>query len=232
MRMRKRALVLVWISAASPLACKSSTESRSILLTANIAAPADLDAVSQFNSCAGHAYPEPTSPNSGKNYFWPNSTNFSTNDVLKLFAACDGVTGQNNDDTDDPNEYIQGQTIHLYCDASGTGVRYFHIIYPPGSLGQHVSAGAFIGYASLLQSGAAPASSWQESENFDIAVIEGDDDSKTVDYFAALDASAFAAWAERGVTSVAQTIYPGNQTCTTYSSNIGDPWIIAFSPAH
>ena len=62
------------------------------------------------------------SPNSGKNYFWPNSTNFSTTSQLREYAVCDGATGQNSDDTS-PNEYDRGQTIHLYCNNSSTAVR-------------------------------------------------------------------------------------------------------------
>jgi hypothetical protein len=214
---------------ALPVSCKSVTDSTPILLTANIADPMDLNAVSDFYSCAGHAYPLPTSPNSGKNYFWPNSTNFSTNNVLKLFAACDGTTGQNGDDTNDPKEYIQGQSIHLWCDGGGTFIRYFHVNYAPGSFG-HVTAGQFIGYASLLADGAPPADKWQESMNFDISVGENGNDSNSEDYFAKLSPAALAAWEARGVTSVSQTIAP-NTPCASYSSNIGDPWIFVFTPS-
>ena len=70
--------------------------------------PASVDAVSKFNSCSGHAFPD-GSPNNAKNYFWPNSTNFSTVDQLRVFAACAGRIGQNSDDTN-PNEQDRGQT--------------------------------------------------------------------------------------------------------------------------
>ncbi len=215
--------------AVTPLACKSATAANPALLTANVADPAELNAVSDFNSCVGHPFPQPNSPNSAKNYFWPTSTNFSSNAVLKLFAACDGVTGQNTNDTNDPGEFTRGQTIHLYCDGGSTGLRYFHINYPPGSLGKHVSAGSFLGYAAMVGDGQTLAAQWQNSGNFDIAVIEGDD-SRTSNYFVKLDAATFAAWSVRGLTAVSQTFYGGNTACASYSSTIGSPGIFVFSP--
>ncbi len=227
--MRIRTLALIAISVGSPLACKPVTDAHPVVLTANIADPQDLNAFSQFGSCVGHAYPLPTSPNSGKNYFWPNSTNFSTNASLKLMAACTGVINQNDDDTNDPREFVQGQTIHLYCDGSSTAIRYFHINYSPGSLGQHVAAGAFIGYASLLQDGAPPAAIWQQSQNFDISVVDGDDNNAE-NYFAKLDTAAFAAWGARGLTSLSQSYASPTRDCSTYSSNVGDPGIFVLTP--
>ena len=190
-----------------------------------------VNAVSKFNSCVGHAFPQPNSPNSGKNYFWPTSANFNSTDQLRLYAACDGTTGQNNDDTNDPSPSAtsRGPSIHLFCDNSSTGLRYFHINVTPGTLGQHVKAGDFLGYAVMLGTGQTPAATWPFSSNFDIAVIEGDD-SVTVDYFAKLTASAFAAWAPRGLTFLSQTLFPGNPTCASYSSYIGDPGILSFTP--
>jgi hypothetical protein len=47
---------------------------------------------------------------------------------------------------------------------------------------------------------------------------------------AKLSPAAFAAWAVRGVTSVAQTLNPGNPTCGSFSSNIGQPDILSFTP--
>ena len=93
--------------------CHSATASNPTLLTANIVDPASVNAVSDFNSWAGHNFPQTNSPNSAKNYFWPNSTNFSTTNVLKEFAACSGTVGQNSDDTN-ANEQDRGQTFHLY----------------------------------------------------------------------------------------------------------------------
>lgn len=202
-----------------------------ILLPANVVDPMTVNAVSQFDSCVGHAFPQPNSPNSGKNYFWPTSANFSSTNQLRVYAACDGTTGQNNDDTNDPSPIAasRGPMIHLYCDGSSTSLRYFHINMPPGTLGQRVRAGDFLGYAVLLGTGQNPSASWQFSSNFDIAVVEGDD-SVTVNYFAKLSASAFAAWAARGVTSVAQTLNPGNPTCPDFSSTIGRPDVVSFTP--
>jgi hypothetical protein len=53
-------------------------------LPVNVVDPATVNAVSRFNSCVGHAFPLQNSPNSGKNYFWPISSNQSTNDQLRL----------------------------------------------------------------------------------------------------------------------------------------------------
>ncbi len=224
--MRKRVLPILVLLLASPLACKQVTAANPVLLTANFADPNDLNAMSEFKSCVGHAF---NGPNSAKNYFWPNSTNFSTNGVLKFFAVCNGVTSQNSDDTSDPTESILGQTIHLTCDSSSTAARYFHITYPPGSLGHHVSAGDLLGYATMLPNGSQPAPSWQKSTNFEIVVVEGDD-SRSEDYFSKLDAPTFAAWSARGITSISQTIVPGNPSCTSYSSEIPFPGIVVFSP--
>ncbi len=199
----------------------------SLLLTANVVAPSSVNAVSQFNSCAGHAFPY-ASPNSAKNYFWPNSTNFSTTSQLEEFAACDGMIGQNSDDTD-PNEQDRGRTFHLYCDHSSTMVRYFHLNLRDGLLGQHVRAADALGYASMVGTGQAPSAAWQYSSNFDIAVSDGDD-SSTENYFAKLDAAAFAAWASRGLTAVSQTINPGNPTCASFGSSIGSPDVFTLTP--
>lgn len=197
-------------------------------LTANIVDPQTVDAVSMFNSCSGHPFPENNSPNSAKNYFWPNSTNFSTTNQLQEFAACTGAIGQNSDDTN-PNELDRGQTVHLYCDGSSTSLRYFHLNFAAGLVGQHVTAGAFLGYASMLGTGQTPSVTWQNSSNFDVAVIDGDD-SRTVNYFSRLDAATFAAWNGRGVTSVAQTINPGNPTCATFLSGVGSPDVLSLTP--
>lgn len=199
-----------------------------VALTANVVNPDDVDAVSKFDSCSGHAFPEQNSPNSGKNYFWPNSSNFSSTGQIQEFAACDGTTGQNSDDTN-ANEQDRGQTLHLFCDNSSTMVRYFHLAFAQGLLGQHVTAGTFLGYATLVGTGQSPSATWQNSSNFDIAVSETDDTS-TEDYFVKLSPAAFGAWAARGVTSVSQTINPGNPTCTSFASSIGDPDILSFTP--
>ena len=62
-----------------------------------------------------------------------------------------------------------------------------------------------------------------------VAVSESDDNS-TEDYFTKLGASAFAAWAARGVSLVAQTINPGNPTCASFASSVGDPDVLSFTP--
>jgi hypothetical protein len=222
------ALIVLFLLIVCSSACDRATASNPVMLTANIVDPNDVDAVSDFNSCAGHNFPETNSPNSAKNYFWPNSTNFSTTNVIKEFAACDGTVGQNSDDTD-ANEEDRGQTYHLSCDGSSTALRYFHLNINTGVSGQHVSAGAFLGYAVLLSTGQASSSTWQNSSNFDIAVVEGNDD-RTEDYFAKLDGPTFAAWAARGVTSIAQTVNPGNPVCPSFTSNIGDRDILSFTP--
>lgn len=198
-----------------------------ILLPANIADPSAINAVSQFNACVGHPFPLPSSPTSAKNYFWPTSTNFSSTDKLDVYAACDGTTGQNASDTNDPTS-TRGATIHLWCDGSSTGLRYFHLNAAPGALGRHVSAGEKLGFAAMLGPGQAPSTAWQFSSNFDVAVFDGDDGA-TANYFAKLGASAFAAWGPRGVTSVAQTAASGG-SCTSYSSNVGDAGILSLSP--
>jgi hypothetical protein len=186
-----------------------------------------VNAASQFNSCVGHAFPLPTSPNSAKNYFWPTSTNFSSTDQLTLYAACDGTTGQNSSDTNDPSN--RGATMHLWCDSSSTGLRYFHINVAAGVLGKHVRAGEAVGFAMMLGTGEAPSSAWQYSSNFDIAVFDKDD-SVTANYFASLSASAFGAWASRGLTSVAQTNFSGPATCAAFNSNVGETGILTFTP--
>ena len=198
------------------------------MLQANIVDPETVNAVSKFNSCAGHGFPETDSPNSAKNYFWPNSTNFSTNGQLREYAACSGIINQNSDDTA-ANEQDRGQTFHLSCDGSSTALRYFHLSLATGLFGQHVNAADFLGFASMVGTGQSPSATWQNSSNFDIAVVEGNDNN-TTDYFAKLSPSAFAAWAPRGLTDVSQTINPGNPTCPAFSSNVGSPDIFSFTP--
>lgn len=199
-----------------------------MLLPANVVDPASVNAVSQYNACVGHAYPLPTSPNAAKNYFWPTSTNFSTTDQLALYAACDGTTSQTNSDTNDPTS-VRGANMHLSCDNSSTGLRYFHLNALAGVIGRHVTAGEKLGYAVMVNAGQAPSSAWQFSSNFDVSVIDGSD-NVTANYFSKLSASAFAAWASRGVTSVAQTTFAGSPTCGSYSSNVGEPGILVFTP--
>ena len=123
-----------------------------------------------------------------------------------------------------------GHAFHLYCDNSETGLRYFHINFMAGLLGQHVTAGDFMGDAVLLGTDQTPSQTWQNSSNFDIAVFEGDD-SVTVDYFAVLSTSSFAAWATRGLTSITQTIVTPAPICSTYDSNIGNSGILVFTPS-
>ena len=201
-----------------------------VSLTANIVDPESVNAVSDFNSCSGHAFPDTNSPNSAKNYFWPNSTNFSTNGVLREFAVCNGTAGQNSDDTA-ANEQDRGQTLHLYCDSSSTSVRYFHLIFDAGTIGRHFTAGDFMGYASMVGTDQTPSVTWQNSSNFDVAVIPSGNDATTENYFSALNAATFAAWSARGLTSVAQTINPGNPTCSAFLSAPGSPDIFVFTPA-
>jgi hypothetical protein len=208
--------------------CGTTAPSPSTALSANVVDPEAVDAVSMFNSCAGHAFPQTNSPNSAKNYFWPTSVNFSTNDQLREYAACDGTINQNSDDTA-ANEQDRGQTFHLSCDGGATAVRYFHLRLADGLLGQHVRAADFIGFASMVGTGQSPSATWQNSSNFDVAVVQGNDNT-TVNYFSSLTASALAAWASRGLTSVAQTVNPGSPTCQTFASNIGSPDILSFTP--
>jgi len=150
---------------------------------------------------------------------------------LREYAACDGTISQPADDTNDPSPIAtsRGQAFHLYCDNSSTGIRYQEITFTPGILGQHVRAGDVVAYADLLGNGQSPAATWQFSSNFDIGVFEGDD-SVAVNYFAKLSPAALAAWAARGVTSVAQTLNPGNPTCASFGSNIGQPDVVSFTP--
>jgi len=224
-----RTAIVLALLISSLSACGSPTApGDALMLPANIVDPESVNAVSAFHSCAGHAYPQQNSPNSGKNYFWPNSTNFSTTNVLKLFAACDGKITQESSDLS-PNEFDRGQTVHLKCDNSSTSLRYFHLNYTPGLIGRHVGAGETLGHASMIGTGQSPSDRWQFSSNFDVAVSDGSDDN-TINYFAKLGPSAFGAWGSRGLTSPSQTL-AANQTCGTYTSNIGDPGVFSFTPA-
>jgi hypothetical protein len=200
-----------------------------VSLAANIVDPQSVNAVSDFNSCSGHAFPDTNSRNSAKNYFWPNSTNFSTNGVLPEFAVCSGTAGQNSDDTA-ANEQDRGRTLHLFCEKSSTSVRYFHLMFDASTIGQHFQAGDLIGYASMVGTGQSPSNTWQNSSNFDVAVIPNGDDATTQNYFAALDAATFSAWAGRGLTSVSQTVNPGNPVCSNFLSAPGSPDIFVFTP--
>lgn len=212
----------------SPIACGSPTEP-SIQLLANIVDPNDVNAVSAFNSCQGHAYPQPTAPNSAKNYFWPNSTNFSSTALLKEFAACDGLVDQSTQDKG-ADQIDRGRTVHLFCDASSTRLKYFHVNFEPSILGKHVKAGTLIGYAATLGVGQTPSTSWRYSSNFDIAVSEGSDDN-TVDYFAKLSGPALAAWGARGLSAATPTTRPGNVSCGSYNAIFTAPDVILLLPA-
>ncbi len=224
---RTLALSLLLVSSA---ACHSSTGPSPLgQQLVNIVDPDSVNAISLFDSCVGHAFPQTNSPNSAKTYFWPNSTNFSTTDQLQEYAACSGTVSQAQDDVS-ANELDRGQTIHLSCDASSTSLRYFHVNFAASLVGRHVGAGDVLGTASLLGNGQTVAGTWQFSSNFDLSVSDGDD-SVTVDYFTKLNASAFAAWAARGLTAVSQTMMPGGPSCGTYSSYIGAPGILTLTPA-
>ena len=219
--------VVFLVAAAGACHSPSGPSGPSVLLTANAVDPASVDAVSKFHSCSGHAFPD-GSPNSAKNYFWPNSTNFSTNDRLREFAACDGMVSQNSDDTD-PNEQDRGRTYHLFCDNSSTMVRYFHLNLTSVALGAHVHAGDVLGFGAMVGTGQAPSATWQNSSNIDIAVSDGDD-NQTENYFSKLNASALAAWASRGVTDPSQTINAGSPACSDFLSGVGSPDIFSFTP--
>ena len=216
-------LAIAAAPACSPMAPKPTQ------LTANLVDPLTVNAVSMFNSCVGHPYPSTNSPNSGKNYFWANSTNYGTNDQLKEYAVCSGTLDQTNADTNDPQEFVRGESVHLFCDHSSTALRYFHLNLAASLLGHHVNSGDFLGYGAMAEAGQPPSGSWQNSPSIDIAVSEGDD-THTEDYFAKLDGPSFAAWSVRGVTALSQTINPGNPTCSTWSAYIGDRDILSFSP--
>jgi hypothetical protein len=220
-------VVVLAALSVSPLACTSATASSPRLLTANVVDPNDVNQVSKFNSCEGHAYPEQNSPNSGKNYFWPNSTNFSTNTVLKEYAACDGTAGQTAQDQS-ADQQDRGRTLHLVCDNSSTRLRYFHVNFTSAVVGKHVSAGEFLGYASMVGTGQAPSQAWNFSSNFDIAVSEGDDRT-TENYFSKLSPAALSAWGARGLTSPSQAIVPGNPTCAQFNP-AGNAGVFAFTP--
>jgi hypothetical protein len=212
-------------------ACHGATEpSGTRVELQNVVDPDSVNAVSLFNSCVGHAFPQPNSPNSAKNYFWPNSTNFSTNDQLRILAACAGTVRQNSSDTS-PDQQDRGRTVHLFCDGSSTSLRYFHLNFASSLLGQHVNAGGMMGYAAMVGTGQVPPPNpaWYFSSNFDIAVMN-DGDSQTENYFARLSPAAFAAWNARGITSVSQTANASNQNCSSYNSDISNPGILVFSP--
>lgn len=213
-------------------ACQNATgPSSTYVELVNVVDPESVNAVSLFNSCVGHPFPQPNSPSSGKNYFWPNSTNFSTNDRIRVLAACTGVVRQNSSDTSG-DQQDRGRTVHLFCDGSSTSLRYFHLNFASSLLGQRVGAGEFMGYAALVGVGQAPSPipAWYYSSNFDVAVMDGND-SKSENYFARLSAAAFAAWSARGLTSLSQTANPSNRTCTSYNSDVSNPDIFVFSPS-
>ena len=223
-----RTAIVVALSSLSLMSCKSATAANATQLTANIVDPQDVNAVSAFNSCQGHPYPEQNSRNSGKNYFWPNSTNFSSTNLLKVFAACGGAVAQSSQDQS-ADQQDRGQTVHLYCDNSSTRLKYFHLNFAQSLLGSHVHAGDVLGYASTLGTGQARSNSWNFSSNFDVAVSE-EDDTSTEDYFAKLDGPTFAAWGARGLTAVSPTIRADNPTCSVYNALSGPPDIFFFTP--
>lgn len=123
----------------------------------NIVDPESVNAVSRFNACVGHPFPQQNSPNSAKNYFWPTSVNFSTNDQLRVLAACDGVIRQNSSDTS-ADQQDRGRTVHFFCSGSSTSLRYFHLNFASTLLEQQVRAGQQIGYAAMVGVGQAPSS--------------------------------------------------------------------------
>ena len=187
----RRAALVVLLAAVFSLACKNSTGSSPTQLMANVVNPQDVNTISLFNSCVGHA--------------------------------------QRADDLS-PDEVSRGQSMHLYCDNSSTALRYFHLVFDAGLVGKHVTAGSLLGTASMVGDGQSPAATWQNSGNSDIAVSD-QDDSRTENYFAKLSASAFAEWARRGITAVGQTAKPGNPSCPSYTSQVGDPDIRELAPA-
>ena len=201
-----------------------------ILFGTNIVNPSDVNAVSKFYSCSGHPYPEQNSPNSQKNYFWPNSTNFNTSSSIAIYAACDGTINQTNDDTNDTSGSsgtTRGMTVHLFCDNTSTALRYFHL-NPTGQIGGHYSAGNQIGYADVFGGGSVI---WQNSSNFDVAVSD-DNDNSTVDYFLKLNVSAWQAWSPRGLTDITQTWVSAPITCPSFNALVTDSVnIYSFSPA-
>ena len=150
-------ILLAIAFAVGVLACHSPTAPSGppALFSANVVDPMTVNAVSKFNSCVGHPFPQPNSPNSGKNYFWPASAFNSTMNQLRIYAACDGTISQPSDDTNDPSPIAssRGQAVHLYCDNSSTGIRYQEITFTPAILGQHVRAGDLVAYADLLGNG-------------------------------------------------------------------------------
>jgi hypothetical protein len=224
-----RLILLAFMCVVAAVDCNRVTGSNPTQLTANVVDPQSVNAVSLFNSCVGHPYPDPASPNSGKNYFWANSTNFGTNDQLKVFAACSGTITQTNNDTNDPAEFTRGWSVHLFCDNSSTSLRYFHLNIDSTHLGHHVNAGDFLGFGAMAQAGQPPSGSWQNSPNIDVAVNNGDD-SRTQNYFSSLDGATFAAWSVRGVTSVSQTIKAGAPICANFSGYIGTADVFSFMP--
>lgn len=228
---RRAGLCVVALLGACVTACHGVTGPSALpVQLQNVVDPESVNAVSLFNSCVGHPFPQPNSPNSGKNYFWPNSTNFSTTDQLTVFAACTGLVRQTSSDMS-PDQQDRGRTVHLVCDGSSTSLRYFHLNFASSLLGQHVRAGDTLGHASLLGDGQAPSPipAWYYSSNLDVAVAEGSD-STTENYFTRLSPAALAAWNARGVTSLSQTVTPGNPTCSRYNSDITNPGIFVFSP--
>ncbi len=53
---------------------------------------------------------------------------------------------------------------------------------------------------------------------------------RAVNYFAKLDGPTFVAWGARGLTSVSQTVRPGNPTCQGYNTISGPPDVFFFVP--
>src|SRR5215475_3446366 len=116
-RSRMGVLVLLCTTAGLLTACHnpSGPDGPQLLLPVNVVDPANVNAVSKFDSCVGHPFPQQNSPNSGKNYFWPSSAYSSTVGQLPIYAGCTGAITQPQDDTNDTSAIAQsrGQAFHL-----------------------------------------------------------------------------------------------------------------------
>lgn len=198
-----------------------------VLLSANFVRPDQVNAVSKFNSCCGHAYPQQDSPRSGKNYFWPNSTNYNSSGKIRLYAACTGSIKQTAQDTSND----RGSTVHLFCENSSTAVRYFHGVYDVPLPSGKISAGSPIGYADV-SSTSSPCPSWAFCTNFDVAVSDDSDDT-TVNYFSKLDSASMAEWNNRGLSDPNATNISTTAPCANFSCNVSDSsQVFSFSPAY
>lgn len=190
-----------------------------------VQSPSRIARVSKFYSCLGHPYPQQSSLNSGKHYFYPTTNSEDTgptlpvsgaeapvpfsDDRIFLVAPCDGTIVMTADDANGNsasgggfpagfldsggNPAPRGLIYHFSCSHSQTSLRYFHLILNPSlSVPKTVPAGTVLGNADVRCVGYTQPSGEGFCSDFDIAVMEGNDNN-VVDYFSKLSPGVLAA---------------------------------------